>query len=124
VVSGPRRRQRFLNHGILGREERQGVIERTGPFPLTKNTITDPTLLEEKLARVRERGYAISFGHRNLGAVAIVASIWGTESRVVGDLALSIPEARFDFKMEAEMVLRLVVGHARRISGKLAGARP
>lgn len=108
---------------FLPKEERQAIVERTGLVPLTKNTITDPTVLEDELARVRVRGYAMSIGHRNLGAVAIAAPIWGSEGRVVGDLALSILEARFDHSMEPELA-SLVVGHARQISEKLAGARP
>ncbi len=108
---------------FLPPEERQAVIERTGLVPLTKNTITDPALLEAELARVRGRGYAISFGHRNLGAVAIAAPIWGSDGRVIGDLALSIPEARFEPSMEPELA-SLVVDHASRISDKLVGAKP
>ncbi len=106
---------------FLPEAERRAILDR-GLVPLTKNTITDPVLLEDALTKVRSRGYAMSIGHRNLGAVAIAAPIWGPDGRVVGDLALSIPEARFDPSMEPKLA-SLVVAHSARISSIVSGGR-
>jgi DNA-binding IclR family transcriptional regulator len=106
----------------LSGDERKAIIERTGLVPITRNTITDAVALEEELERVRARGYAVSVGHRNLGAVAIAAPIRGHEGEVIGDLALSIPEPRFDPSKESELA-DIVVHHAKRISEKLKGVR-
>lgn len=107
---------------FLPKDDRQAIIERTGLAPLTKKTITDPAVLENELARVRVRGYALSCGHRHLGAVAIAAPIWGPGGRVIGDLALSIPEPRFDPSMEPKLG-RLVIEHADRITQNLGGRK-
>jgi IclR family transcriptional regulator, acetate operon repressor len=105
---------------FLPKEEQQGIIARKGLPALTPNTITDPGILEKELDRIRVRGYAISIGHRNLGAVAVAAPIFGVEGRVVGDLALSIPEPRFEGRMEQDLAL-LVMQHAKQITDTLAG---
>ncbi len=105
----------------LSDEEQQTVITRTGLTPITKDTITEPAALKAELVQVRARGYALSIGHRHQGAVALAAPIWGPNDRVIADLALSIPEVRFDRSMEASLA-RLVIAHARRISEKLTGA--
>ena len=107
---------------FLSKDERQTIIQRTGLAPLTKHTITDAAVLEEELARVRVRGYALTCGHRHLGALAIAAPIWGPDGRVIGDLALSIPEARFDPGMEPKLA-RLVIEHADQITQKLGGRK-
>jgi DNA-binding IclR family transcriptional regulator len=105
---------------FLSEEERQAIVAQKGLPALTPNTITDPGVLEKELQRVRTQGYALSVGHRHAGAVAIAAPVFGRDGRVVGDLALSIPEARFDAQLEARLP-PLVVQHARRITDGLAG---
>lgn len=105
---------------FLPKEDQQAIVEQKGLPAITPNTITDPELLEKELQRVRARGYAVSVGHRNVGAVAIAAPIFGRDGRVVGDLALSILEARFTPDMEATLPL-LVMQHAQRITDALAG---
>ncbi len=108
---------------FLPPEERQAIIRRTKLRPVTKRTITDPAVLEDELARVRARGYALSFGQRTEGAVAIAAPIWGPDGRILGELNLSIPESRFDASMEHPLA-RLVIEHAKRIMEKLGGQAP
>lgn len=108
---------------FLPQEERHGIIKRTRLAPITKRTITDPVVLEEELAKVRMRGYALSFGQRTEGAVAIGAPIWGPSGRILGELNLSIPESRFDAKMEPTFA-RLVIQHAKRIMENLGAQAP
>lgn len=47
------------------------------PARITNATITDPQVLEDELAKIRRRGYALFRGQRTKGAVAIAAPIWG-----------------------------------------------
>ena len=105
---------------FLPKAEQQRIVAIKGLAALTPKTITEPDVLGKELTRVRSRGYAISVGHRNLGAVAIAAPIFGTEGRVVGDLALSIPEPRFDRGTEKKLA-SLVMQHANEITARLAG---
>lgn len=102
--------------------ERQAIIRRTGLAPVTRNTITNPALLEEELAKVRLRGYAFSRGHRNLGTVGLAAPIWNPDERVIGSLILAMPEPRFDRRQEARLA-RLVIQHANQITERLGGRK-
>lgn len=49
-----------------------------------------------QLEEVRSTGYAISHGERIDGAVGVASAIFGPDGHVVGTVALSIPEFRFD----------------------------
>lgn len=104
---------------FLPAAERRAVIARGLPA-VTEATLTDPALLEAELARVRTRGYAVSRGQRTKGSVAIAAPIWGPDGRVLGELNLTVPEARFDKTLTATYA-RLVIGHAQRITAQLGG---
>jgi DNA-binding IclR family transcriptional regulator len=108
---------------FLPKDERQAIIKRTRLTPLTEHTISHPAALENEFARVRARGYAFSRGHRNVGAVAIAAPIWSPNGRVIGDLVLSMPESRFDEKMEPTFA-RLVIQNARCIMERLGVQAP
>jgi DNA-binding IclR family transcriptional regulator len=105
---------------FLPRAEQRAIIQQKGLAAITPSTITDAELLEQELERIRARGYALSVGHRNLGAVAIAAPVFGRGGRVVGALALSIPQARFDPDMD-ERLPPLVVQSAKRITDGLEG---
>jgi DNA-binding IclR family transcriptional regulator len=93
---------------FLDDEERQEVVRETGLRPVTDRTITDATILEERVARIRQRGYAISRGERIPGAVGLAAPIFGSNQRVLGDVCVTIPEARFYETNEAWLGRRLM----------------
>jgi DNA-binding IclR family transcriptional regulator len=107
----------------LSTEEHTTVIEKVGLSAVTDHTITDPTLLEHELKKVRERGYAFAKSQRLVGAVGIAAPIWGADGRVIGSLGVTCPEQRFDPDSEAELA-RLVVREAAAITGHLGGNQP
>ncbi len=104
-------------------EDRRTIIRRTRLIPVTPRTITDPTALEKELGRIRARGYAVSFGQRTAGAVAIAAPVWGPSGRILGELNLSVPESRYDASMESTYA-RLVIQHAKRIMERLGARTP
>lgn len=65
--------------------------------------------LEATLARIRERGYAMTSGQRVTGAVGIFAPVRTVAGEPVADIGLNIPVHRFDPEEEpdlAETVLR------------------
>ncbi len=105
---------------FLPDQERREIVARTKLSPFTERTITDPMLLEQELALVRQRGYAFSRGQRIAGTVGITAPIWGPSSRVVGSLGLTIPEQRFD-DAKASGLGSLVVEHAALVTTQLGG---
>jgi DNA-binding IclR family transcriptional regulator len=51
--------------------------------------------LATQLAAVRERGYAVSHGEREVGASAVAAPIRGRRGQIVAALSLSGPTSRF-----------------------------
>jgi DNA-binding IclR family transcriptional regulator len=108
---------------FLPEPERRAIVERRGLPRITEATITDPQVLEDELAKVRRRGYALSRGQRTKGAVAIAAPIWGPNGYIVGELNLSVPEPRFDESMTAAYA-KLVITHAQRITANLGGQPP
>lgn len=57
----------------------------------TKNTITDLTLLQEELNRVREQGYSVSLGERDDISAAVAVPVFNYSNQVVAALTISGP---------------------------------
>lgn len=79
----------------LTEEEQQDILSQ----PLeakTPTTITDPVKLQSALEEIRARGYSFTRGQRTEGAVGIAAPILGSNGRVIGAVAHSQPEQRFN----------------------------
>jgi DNA-binding IclR family transcriptional regulator len=94
------------------------------PLPaLTQNTITDPRKLKRELALIRKQGYAVSRGQREPGAVGLGAPIFDHESRVVGDLVVTIPEQRFK-KASLKPLSEKLRHHASEVTRGIGGKVP
>jgi len=89
---------------------------------LTPRTLVDPAALRAEYEKVLARGYAISHGQRVLGAVGFAAAIFGPTG-VIGTVALSIPEQRFDPNEEPALGLA-VREAANAISERMGGTPP
>ncbi|EEA04138.1 transcriptional regulator, IclR family [Burkholderia sp. H160] len=100
----------FMNDGlvdtILGRE-----LPRYG-----ENTISDPVLIREELARIRERGYSINLGQYRHAIYAIGAPVFDANGVAVASVCFSMPESRFDPERIEEWG-RAVTSTANEISG-------
>jgi IclR family acetate operon transcriptional repressor len=70
------------------------IIEMHGLEPTTPKTITDRAELFERLAEIRERGYAIDDEERLEGLRCVAAPILSTEGRVLGAVSVSGPSHR------------------------------
>lgn len=80
---------------FLGKAKIRSVLAAT---PLTRQapgTIVDPVELLADLAKVRERGYAISIQGLVEGAAAMAAPIFDHEAKVVAILTVTGPASRF-----------------------------
>lgn len=77
----PSRREAYL-HGV--------ALE-----PLTPDTITSREQLEQEIERIREAGYAVSFGERDPWAAAVAAPVVSSDGTVVGSMSVCGPRARF-----------------------------
>lgn len=108
---------------FLPQEDRQAIVTSKGLAPVTSLSITDPAVLEAALAQVRAQGYAITHGQRIAESVSIAAPIWGPDGRVLGDIAVTMPEYRFGPGVEARLA-PLVTFYAKRITEELGGHQP
>jgi DNA-binding IclR family transcriptional regulator len=104
---------------FLPEAERRAVY-RHGLPSVTAATLTSEADIEQECARIRERGYAISAGQRLGGAVGIAAPIFEGPDRVLGDIAVTVPDQRFEPSWE-EPLAQAVMATARRVGEELQG---
>ncbi|MDO4905178.1 MAG: IclR family transcriptional regulator [Lautropia sp.] len=69
----------------------QNYISRTGLTGHTRNSLTDPSLLERELAQVRVNGYAHDNEELELGVRCIAAGIRDDGGELVAGLSISAP---------------------------------
>jgi DNA-binding IclR family transcriptional regulator len=79
---------------FLPEEVTRAIVVRRGLTRFTRNTITDPALLEAELARVRERGYSVDNEEIEEGLVCIGAPIRDHSSHVVAAVSMAGPSSR------------------------------
>jgi IclR family acetate operon transcriptional repressor len=104
---------------FLPEDEREEVLR--GPLKrVTPQTLVNAKELRRELDRIRERGFARTSGQRTQGAVGIAAPIFGPAGRVVGDLAITLPEQRLDGR--GDQLARMVQGAARLVSRRLSAS--
>ncbi|WP_413318172.1 IclR family transcriptional regulator [Agrococcus sp. 1P02AA] len=70
-------------------ERVDALIDAVGLPARTEATITDPALLHEELARVRERGYALDLGENERGTVCVSAPIRDHLGRTTYGISIS-----------------------------------
>lgn len=101
-------------------EAERHEVYRHGLPPLTAATLTSEAAIERECADIRERGYAISSGQRLGGAVGIAAPVFEGPDRVLGDIAVTVPDQRFEPSWE-EPLAQAVMATARRVGEDLEG---
>jgi DNA-binding IclR family transcriptional regulator len=70
-------------------EQVASYVERTGLPARTAATITDPAHLQEALAEIRAKGYALDLGENEVGTVCVSAPIFDHAGRVTHGLSVS-----------------------------------
>jgi DNA-binding IclR family transcriptional regulator len=94
------------------------VIERTcrDLKRFTTKTTVDPRKLMAELARIRERGYAVTLGEWRGGVLGIAAPIRSSSGVVVAGIGIAGPEDRMreaDSEAQAAAVLKAAAGISR-----------
>jgi DNA-binding IclR family transcriptional regulator len=89
---------------------------------LTAATITEPYKLTQELEKIRQQGYAETFGQRIEGAVGLAAPFWRS-GEVIGSVCITIPDARFDRSSERKLA-ELLLECAGKITDELSGPSP
>jgi DNA-binding IclR family transcriptional regulator len=88
--------------------------------PYTERTITDPAVLAQELARVREQGWAEAEGEREPDLNALAAPVFGRGGALAAILGLQGPAARLTAARRAE-VLPALQAAAAAVSRSLGG---
>lgn len=103
-------------------DEVQNAVAHAALPSATDRTLTDPNKLLERLAEIREAGYAISHGERIEGAIAVAAPVFGPVGAVIGATGITIPETRFNATHGNSLAL-LVRQAATQLSRSISGTR-
>jgi len=85
----------------------------------TENTITDPDILKKQLKDIREKGYIISWGEVDKGAIGIGAPILDQDGSLNYGLSLAGPEERIK-KFGLDKIIKDVKETAEKISNKIS----
>ncbi len=101
----------------LPAEEIDTYVSVVGLDSLTDRTITDAEDIKEELARIREKGFAMSIGERQSGAASVAAAILDHDGHPIASMSLCGPAERFE--SEADAAARAVVAASRSISQQM-----
>jgi DNA-binding IclR family transcriptional regulator len=107
----------------LSETDRQAILEQA--WREDGNGTARPNLadLERELQAIRERGYAISHGQRIAGAVGIAAPVWNSDRQVIGDIGVTVPNARFESASES-LLANMVIEAAAEVTARIGGTVP
>jgi DNA-binding IclR family transcriptional regulator len=95
----------------------EAMLREPLPSP-TPKSITDPAALRRELARVRERGYAVSVEELEPGFVAVGAPVRAADGSVVAAISLGGPKVRLTSE-EVTAYTRRLPAAAGRIAARL-----
>ncbi|SHJ79665.1 IclR family transcriptional regulator [Desulfofundulus thermosubterraneus] len=99
-------------------EDRERIIRELELKPFTPTTITDVETLFHRLEEIRQAGYAISWGERNMGLVAISAPVFDRHGKIAASLSIGLPEVRAQ-KEKLELCIKLLQWGGGEISSQL-----
>lgn len=110
---------KVLMAGLSGRELRD-LLDDWPLAPLTPRTVTRRDILVDSLELTHSRGFGLDLEEGVPGLTCVAAPIVTPAGRPAAAIAVGLPPDVFGF--DAERVVGLVVGAARRSSAILAGA--
>jgi DNA-binding IclR family transcriptional regulator len=98
------------------------MIEDVGLERFTSNTITSPGELRRELQRIRDRGFALSDGEVDKGAIAISCPIFDYRGKMLAALTVAGPRERIN-TAPRDRLIELVVESGEKASNAF-GYRP
>lgn len=102
---------------FLSSPEQEEYFDSHELVAMTSKTITDPVRLRKELRRIREAGYAMSFGERDSSAGSVAAPIVGRDGRLLGVISISGPGDRF--RSEVESASKALLEATRSVSARM-----
>lgn len=116
--AGGRTLMAFLSDQEIGE-----LISRRGLWPLTRDTITDPSRLRSSLRNIRASGYCVARDESVVGISAVSAPIRDVSGTVVAALTIVLGTEELTETLEQGLV-QLVKHQADRVSGRLGYGCP
>ncbi len=107
----------------LPEAERRRIVTREGLTRFTDTTLTDPDRLDDALATIRQRGFAIDNEERNPGMRCVAAPVFDLHGEAVAGLSISGPSARLP-EPDLAGIGRRVARAAADLSTGLGGLPP
>lgn len=101
----------------LPRDEQERYLTEHTLEAFTDETVTDPQALRRDLAQVRARGYAVTFGERQVGAGSVAAPLFNHHGDPLAVISVCGPVERFGD--EVEMAAAHLVEATRELSHQL-----
>jgi DNA-binding IclR family transcriptional regulator len=99
------------------------IYASEGAAPGSDEALPSRMRLENDLATIRSRGYAVSHGQRISGAIGFAAPIFGADGAVVGSLSVTVPKERID-AVDKKHLVGLISEKATQLSMALGAASP
>jgi DNA-binding IclR family transcriptional regulator len=88
----------------LPRERIDAIVDQHGLPAGTRYTITNRAALDEELATIRDRGYAVDDAERRRGIRGVAVPVLDANEEVVGSVGIAGPKARFGEDYIADIV--------------------
>jgi DNA-binding IclR family transcriptional regulator len=94
-------------------------LEQMNRAAFTANTVTDLTMLGERLAEARQQGYATNREELFIGDMSIAAPVVGSQGRPVAAVHVVAPTSRWTFEDARQKLAPAVIDCARGISNSI-----
>lgn len=116
----------------LSPERREAILRETPPEPITDFTLVDEKTLADELAKIRQQGYAVSYGEWVADAAGVAAPVYGSRGEVLAVVTISGPIQRFTLDLVQRCttdILRVAdnisreMGYSGKPGGPVSGAR-
>jgi len=105
----------------LPQEEAVDVIARSERERRTNFTVTDPGEINNQLAVIRHKGYAISNQETFIGDLSVAAPVRNHAGEVIAAVNIAVPHPRWSMDQAEEMLPPVVLETARAITKALGG---
>jgi IclR family KDG regulon transcriptional repressor len=102
----------------ISEERREQILNETMLTPFTQNTIIDRKALLEEVLKIRQQGYAVSYGEWMAEASGIAAPIFDQSKEITAVITISGPNQRFTPENVA-IYTRILLEAAKIISANL-----
>ncbi|HEY4319132.1 MAG TPA: IclR family transcriptional regulator [Herbaspirillum sp.] len=99
-----------------------GLAVANAPLSLKGKRPPPLAQIMQEMVEIRGRGYCITRGEILEWAVSIASPVFGADQKVVGAIALIVPEMRFRGSSESTYA-KLITSQARRLSGAMGASQ-